>query len=214
MSGERSLFLPAFTSWVPIFADLKPLSSIQNNHSGTGFLVDERLTAVFHDMQYAVKLLNEGVKQKTRHTGEAFQPILTSAQTRLVRLEIQITDIFSECMRLALLAFYSHAMNFPSLQFRSTNLETRLACTWKLLRQESAYPKKERIAFEFWIAVVAVGSLSGFGRNNLTDGFIATVRKHIPTWKEANKQLLDVMSISSIHDVLGEATFRRLFQQD
>ncbi|KAL1612746.1 hypothetical protein SLS60_000975 [Paraconiothyrium brasiliense] len=147
-----------------------------------------------------------------RHTGDMFQPILNSIQSRLLRLEGQIDDSFSECMRLAMLAFHSHAMNFPSVQFRATYLETRLKHTWKLLDQDDDYKEEDRLALQFWIAVIAAGSLSGFRNDWLTQRFIAAVREHIPTWKEANKKLTSVMWIEGIHDVPGETTFRRLFQ--
>jgi hypothetical protein len=214
MSGERPFFLPAFASWARVFPSNKQVASRKNSLSGGSFIVDERLTAVFQDMQYAVRLLNQGVRDKTKHTGETFQPILNSIQSRLLHLDGQIEDAFSECMRLAMLAFHSHAMSFPSIQFRATYLETRLKYTWKLLDQDGNYKEEGRLALAFWISVVAAGSISSFRDDWLTQRFISTVREYIPTWTEANKRLLSVMWVESIHDAPGETNFRRLFHNN
>ncbi|KAF2441897.1 hypothetical protein P171DRAFT_418755 [Karstenula rhodostoma CBS 690.94] len=214
MSGERPLFLPAFVSWARVFPSNKQVVSRKNTSSASRFMVDERIVAVFQDMQHAVRLLNQGVKDKTRHTGETFQPILNSIQSRLLLLEGRIEDTFSECMRLAMLAFLSHAMNFPSVQFRATYLETGLKYTCKLLGQDGDYKEDGRLALELWIAVIAAGSLSSFRDDWLTQRLVSTVREHIPTWRDAKERLLSVMWIESIHDVPGETIFRRLFQDD
>lgn len=210
MSGEPPFFLPAFTCWEPLFPPPRLASYIRPSPSSAEIIVDKRLRVLFQDMQHAVWLLNQGVKTKTRYTGDAFQPILDSIQSRLLRLENHINDAFSECIRLAMLAFHSWAMNFPSVQFRATYLEKRLESTWKLLDEEQG--SEERFALQFWVAVVAACSLSGFRRDWLTDRFITMVRELIPTWREANKRLTHVMWIESIHDPCGESTFIRLFQ--
>lgn len=209
MSGERPFFISAFTSWKPLFPHSSLITNPKTKFSPTKFIVDKRLLNIFQDMQHAVWLLNKSVQSEKKYTGEAFQPILDSIQSRLLSLEDQIDDAFSECIRLAMLAFHSWAMNFPSIQFRATYLESRLESSWRSLDQE--YDSKDRFALQLWISVVAAGSLSGFRSDWLTDRFNATVRELVPTWHEANKRLAEVMWIESIHDEPGKLTFERLF---
>lgn len=210
MSGERPFFLYTFTSWKPLFPQKSLASNTRTKTSPAKFIVDKRLMDIFQDMQHAVWLLNESIKKGVKYTGEAFQPILDSVQSRLLSLDDQIDDSFSECIRLAMLAFHSWAMNFPSIQFRATHLESRLETCWRSLDEE--HNSDERFAIQLWISVVAAGSLSGFSGDWMTDRFNATVRELVPTWNEANKRLTEVMWIESIHDEPGRSTFERLFQ--
>lgn len=209
MSGERPFFLPAYTSWDRLFQCHQLVPRIQCRSSAAEIIVDQRLLGVFQDMQQAVWLLNQGVKTETRRTGNDFQPILDSIQSRLLHLENEIEDPFSEIIRLAMLAFQSWSMNFPSIQFRATYLETRLEYIWRLLDDD--FLCEGHFELRFWIAVVAASSLSGFCSNWLTDRFLATVRELIPTWQAAKRCLMNVMWIESIHDAPGKSMLQRLF---
>ena len=130
--------------------------------------------------------------------------ILNSVQSRLLQLQDSIDDTFSECIRLALLAFHSWTTKVPSVQFRATYLEARLETSWRSL--DDRFSSSSRLALQFWVGVVAAGLLSGSRKDWLTDRFNAAIWEFVTMWREANNPLMQVEWINGVDEDSGGAT--------
>lgn len=209
MTGEHPYFSPVSTFSKPVFPSYRFRPGRRTRSPIANIMSNDLLIEVFQDMQHAIRSLNHSVKNGRRHSGDDFQPLLSSLQSRLLHLASQLDNPFSELTRLAMLAFLSSMMNFPAVNFRATHLETRLEYLWTVL--DNKQHSQEHFALKFWITMVAAAPLPGFCDRWLSERFVATVRESLPTWQLARKRLLDIMWVESIHDASGETAFQRLF---
>lgn len=215
MSGERPFFLPLVVPSGPrVLSSNQEYASSERNLSATTCKIDLRIVKLFQEAQRAVRMLARGVKSDAKHTRDAFQSILSSMRSRLLDIDGQIEDTFTECLRLAMLSFHGHTSSFQTIQFRAPYLETRLKYVWSMLDQDFSSKEEGRSAFMFWIAVIAAGLMSLVRNDELTQRFASTLREHIMAWREDNKRLSEVMWTSPIHDVPRETTMPGRPQRD
>lgn len=78
-------------------------------------LVDSKLAAVFHNLQYTTILLNQHYYNETPIEGIFLQECLGFVHSSLIELEGQLQNKLSECLRLGMMAFFATTFRLPGL---------------------------------------------------------------------------------------------------
>jgi len=206
MSGEAPFFSPVLTSWDPLFSKHSVNVAAAPNLEYAQHVPDERLRDVFVDMKYATLMLNTSVEEGTRYSGRIFQPILTSIQSRLLHLCDELQDSFSECIRLAMLAFLSTVVNFPALRSHAPYLQKNLIHNWITTKEKRR--SEDHFSLDLWIITIAALSASA-PEQHLYEEFRRRILSM--TWNEVEAHLSEVMWVPSIHGEQGKQAFTRLF---
>ncbi|KAJ4123204.1 hypothetical protein NW768_009733 [Fusarium equiseti] len=127
IDGNAELFDSAFDSSSEL-AQLKPLDA--SCFSGSRSVVrtlKKRLYAIFKDVQDLSQLLNDSHDSGHRIREISLEDLITFIQSRLLMLEFEDNDIFSELLRLSLVAFLTTIFwGFPGVKFEYPHLANQL----------------------------------------------------------------------------------------
>ncbi|KAH7311441.1 hypothetical protein B0I35DRAFT_64324 [Stachybotrys elegans] len=183
-TGRRPCLLNGSVTWDSVFGE----ASMFHQHNPPSFvqlITDDRLLLVFLDCRYLVTKINNQVAERRRMLPGAVMEIFKSIQLRLLHLDGQLPNPLEECLRLAMVAFWSSAMRVPGRSIRYDYLSQRLreSCrvlhlvgsefsdmaVWVLMMGAvSVFHPAEGWMYEYWLRCVPVGGLGSLSRNYCT----------------------------------------------
>lgn len=169
-------------------------------------LVDARLGIVYEDLQRLTFGLNESAQKHERWNVGAFQNVITCIQSQLLRLEDNLKDSPSECLRLAMLAFLTTLFKIPGRNTPYTYLAKRLRSLYPTVFEGTL--SNGASSLHFWFIMVGTITVVDPDEEWLVQMFTAVHASPL-SWEEAKKRLLSVMWIECIHD----APAKRMFEQ-
>lgn len=112
------LWIPIYDGSVwkePVFsAEISNLYHSQSMLRVDG-LVDSELAVVFHNLQYTTILFNKHYYSQTPINGTLFQECLGFVHSGLIKLQGQLKNKLSECLRLGMMAFLATTFRLPDL---------------------------------------------------------------------------------------------------
>lgn len=112
---------PVFSGTNCTFFESVPMNGTQHVNG----IAESNLINIFHQIQQLAKSLNlAAVSSHDRILDNDFQNCYCWLQYRLLQLEWTITDNFSECFRLAMLAFMTTLFQIPGFQERKWSIHT------------------------------------------------------------------------------------------
>jgi hypothetical protein len=160
---------------------------------------------VFLDLQYLSVGINYNVSIHARYDAAYFQGVLTSLQSRLVRLNALLKSPVEQLVCLALLAFLATTVKIPKRQISYDWVIRQLRYTYaKAAREPVDLPK----SLALWVLMAAAFSVTGAPEEWIRHAWSKTAMGH--GWEVVKNHLMQVMWLESIHDGPGELLFRHL----
>ncbi|OHX00289.1 hypothetical protein CSPAE12_01065 [Colletotrichum incanum] len=209
---------PAFCEETPSYASafdhlpellrLKPLDASYFSRSRTLVrALDRRLYNIFKDVQGLSQLLNNSFDSSYKIQEMALEELLTSIQSRLLRLKFEDHgNNIAELLRLSLVAYLTTVFwCFPGLKFDYPHLAMQFR---QVCLAFSPTTVKERYHFAWALTVGTISLFHGHHRDWLLEILHPLIRDHLgTTWVEVRRNLGHIMWIGSIHDCLALEVF-------
>ncbi len=171
-------------------------------------IVDSDLAAVFHTLQYTTILFNKHYYTQTPIKGALLQECLGFVQSRLIAIDGQPKDELSECLHLAMMAFFATTFRLPG-QYEHpccTSLASRLQASYT-----AAHASIVNLPDSISIWLMFVCLVSADNRHELYSWpRWQEIAARGLSWEEIWAQLKQVMWIDTFHDDLGRRTFEAL----
>ena len=190
------------------FTDLPPLHhECDSEHCPLNIVSavnDERLVAVFRDLQHFCRLMNAASLCADRLRDTEFQEIVVSVQYRLLSLQGETSTDLSECLRLSMLVFLTTAFQVPETKSSYPHLAHRLQHSLMILKAE---PVARYIVM--WMLVMVAVSIYRGDEPWLVEKWKMSVPQALP-WRDARKRLQEIMWINAIHDRPGECAYNMI----
>ena len=221
-TGAAPRFFTGPDNWDSIFEAGRTFSDCPIKSEDVGVaatdLVDPRLAVVFQDLQHVARLTNYYVEWTLKFKEDMVILIaLSSIQSRLLRLDGELVDTLSECIRLAMLAFLTTTFQVPGerrvLPYGPLAVGFRDSC-----RAVDASVPDIRDIF-FWVLMVgAISVLAVDGPDGPDEPWLLPkwdiVSGPEGSWEAARDRLHAVMWVDCFHDELGREAFTKLTARD
>jgi len=172
-------------------------------------LGDGRLAIVYEDLQYLTVTINANVHEHTRWKGDCFQKILSSIQTRLLRLMKELKEPIQEFVCLSMLACLTTSFKIPGRIITYSYLADRFRESCLAIIAKPLVREME--ALELW--GLMIGAISVFDIEEeiwLVRRGGTVVRGKDMEWHDVQQRLQSVMWIDCIHDKAGKKVFERI----
>ncbi|KAH8645837.1 hypothetical protein BX600DRAFT_504149 [Xylariales sp. PMI_506] len=170
---------------------------------------DTKLSNVFHDLQYLSNELNN----RHRLQDIDFKISICLIQYRLLLLKPHTShDAVSECLRLAMLVFFTTTIQIPEgagERYPYLACQYRESCCQVLSREERKPDNRGDLLM--WLLLIGAMSLYGLEEKWLCEGWRKVVPADI-TWSEARNRLKELPWIDTVHDSLGKEAFEMLHE--
>ncbi|KAM0490435.1 hypothetical protein ACHAP8_011594 [Fusarium lateritium] len=205
---DATLFDSAFDSSSQL-AQLKPSdASCFSRSRSVVRTLKGRLYAIFKDVQDLSQLLNDSHDSGYKIREMSLEGLITCIQSRLLMLESEGNDIFSELLRLSLLSFLTTIFwSFPGVKFEYPRLANQLRQAFIAFTPSTP---GERYLFAWALMVGATSIFRGHDQTWLLQGRRPLIWDSLGrTWFELKDNLRQVMWINSIHDVPGIEAFNQ-----
>lgn len=193
---------------MPIFPSQIKLRCRSEGILQPDFFQNEELSAVFHTLQCTVVLLNKHYDEKTPINGALLKDAMGFVHSNLFRLEGQLTDRLSECLRLAMTAFLATTFRLPGLYEHpcSRSLAIELLQSFSASQDlVTALPD----TMQTWLTLVCLMSTGPVDEQYVRAMSGLGARYRLP-WDQVRQQARRVMWIDSLHDDLGRKSFELL----
>ncbi|KAL6918863.1 hypothetical protein FSST1_002889 [Fusarium sambucinum] len=205
---DATLFDSAFDSSSQL-AQLKPSdASCFSRSRSVVRTLKGRLYAIFKDVQDLSQLLNDSHDSGYKIREMSLEGLITCIQSRLLMLESEGNDIFSELLRLSLLSFLTTIFwSFPGVKFEYPRLANQLRQSFIAFTPSTP---GERYLFAWALMVGATSIFRCHDQTWLLQGRRPLIWDSLGrTWFELKDNLRQVMWIDSIHDVPGIEAFNQ-----
>ena len=192
-------------SWASRFADLPPLQHECDSENCPLNVIsavdDDRLVAVFRDLQHFCRLMNAASLCADRLHDTEFQEIVVSVQYRLLSLQGETRTNLSECLRLSMLAFLATPFQVPETRSPYPHLAHRLRHSLIAIEADPAVQY-----LMLWMLVMGAASIYRGDEPWFVEKWKMSVPQAL-SWREARKRLQEVLWINALHDRPGECAY-------
>jgi hypothetical protein len=167
-----------------------------------------RLYGIWKDAQDLSQLINDSHKSCQKIPELSLEELMTSIQSRLLMLEFNNDNMFSELLRMSLLAFLTTVFwSFPGVRFNYPYLANQLRQSYLAFTPTTT---EESYIFAWALMVGATSLFHAPDQTWILQKLRPLIRDNLGrTWFDVQNNLRRIMWIDSIHDVPGREVFNR-----
>jgi hypothetical protein len=204
--------------WIPIYdgsvwkgpvipAELTDIYHLQGMLCADGAF-DSDLVAVFHSLQYTTILFNKHYYEQTPIDGTLLQECLGFVHSSLIKLDGQLEDKLSECLRLGMMAFFATTFRLPGLYEHPCckSLANQLQLSYAAVK---ALTPDFQETIDTWLMLVCLITNDNINELHIWPSWKAIAIRG-PSWNKIREKLKQVMWIDAFHDDLGRRAFEAL----
>jgi hypothetical protein len=188
--------------------DIPELDYSQDTIYFEGLVMDPDLVTIFRSLRHITILFNKCSYNKTPMDGKTVQKCMAFIHSGLLKLEGQLEDTLSECLRLGMMAFLATTFRVPGLKVQNdcASFGDKLRKSYAVTKATNIYLHK---TVDIWLIIICLILTSEKDEHGLYE-FWESIAAHRISWDDTRKCLKAFLWIDSFHDDLGRNAFTML----